>query len=95
MLFLTTHLQSENFGEIYNIGGDTTCKVGDVLDLLISLSTKKNLIKQVDPERVRPTDITLQIPSSAKFKADYNWVPKKQLKDICSDLLEYWRKYYD
>ena len=87
--------ESENFGEIYNIGGDTTCKVGDVLDLLISLSTKKNLIKQVDPERVRPTDITLQIPSSAKFKADYNWVPKKQLKDICSDLLEYWRKYYD
>ena len=87
--------ESENFGEIYNIGGDTTCKVGDVLDLLISLSTKKNLIKQVDPERVRPTDITLQIPSSAKFKADYNWLPKKQLKDICSDLLEYWRKYYD
>ena len=87
--------ESENFGEIYNIGGDTTCKVGDVLDLLISLSTKKNLIKQVDPERVRPTDITLQIPSSAKFKADYNWGPKKQLKDICSDLLEYWRKYYD
>ena len=23
--------ESENFGEIYNIGGDTTCKVGDVL----------------------------------------------------------------
>ena len=87
--------ESDNFGEIYNIGGDTTCKVGDVLDLLISLSRKKNLVKQVDPDRVRPTDITLQIPSSAKFKADYNWLPKKQLKDICSDLLEYWRKYYD
>ena len=87
--------ESDNFGEIYNIGGDTTCKVGDVLDLLISLSKKKNLVKQVDPDRVRPTDITLQIPSSAKFKAHFGWKPKKQLQDICNDLLDYWRKYYD
>lgn len=87
--------ESDNFGEIYNIGGDTTCKVGDVLDLLISLSRKKNLVKQVDPDRVRPTDITLQIPSSAKFKAHFGWKPKKQLQDICNDLLDYWRKYYD
>ena len=69
--------------------------MGDVLDLLISLSKKKNLVKQVDPDRVRPTDITLQIPSSAKFKAHFGWKPKKQLQDICNDLLDYWRKYYD
>ena len=87
--------ESDNFGQVYNIGGDTTCKVGDVLDLLISLSTKKDLVKQIDPERVRPTDITLQIPSSAKFKADFGWKPKRELKDICIDLLEYWRNYYD
>ena len=62
---------------------------------IISLSKKKNLVKQVDPDRVRPTDITLQIPSSAKFKAHFGWKPKKQLQDICNDLLDYWRKYYD
>ena len=84
---------SNRFGEIYNIGGDTTCKVGDVLDMLINLSPiKDKLKKELDPKRVRPTDITLQIPSSDKFKEHFKWEPKKNLNDICIDLLEYWRK---
>ena len=84
---------SDRFGEIYNIGGDTTCKVGDVLDMLINLSPiKDKLKKELDPKRVRPTDITLQIPSSDKFKEHFKWEPKKNLNDICIDLLEYWRK---
>jgi len=31
--------ESNNFGEVYNIGGDHTCTVGDALDMLISKST--------------------------------------------------------
>lgn len=84
---------SNRYGEIYNIGGDTTCKVGDVLDMLIDLSPiKDKLKKELDPKRVRPTDITLQIPSSDKFKEHFKWKPKKNLNNICIDLLEYWRK---
>ena len=37
-------------------------------DLLISKSTLDNLKKKVDQSRIRPTDITLQIPSSEKFR---------------------------
>ena len=48
---------SEKFGEVYNIGGDQTCTVGEALDKLISMSTKKDLKKKLDEARVRPTDI--------------------------------------
>ena len=58
---------SNKFGEVYNIGGDQTCTVGEALDKLISMSTKKDLKKKLDPDRVRPTDITLQIPDTTKF----------------------------
>ena len=82
---------STKYGEIYNIGGNYTCTVGDALDVLISKSSFK-FKKILDPTRVRPTDITLQIPDSTKFEKDYNWESKKDLYDICNDLLNYWRK---
>ena len=82
---------SDKYGEVYNIGGDYTCTVGEALDMLISKSTK-NHTKELDPERVRPTDITLQIPSSEKFRNKTGWKPKKGLNDICDDLLNYWRE---
>jgi len=82
--------ESDKYGEVYNIGGDETCSVGDALDMLISKSNE-DFVKVLDEERVRPTDITLQIPDSSKFKNDFNWKSKKSLNDICDDLLNYWR----
>ncbi len=82
-----------DYGEVYNIGGDYTCTVGDALDMLISKSkTPSAFIKELDPNRVRPTDITLQIPSSDKFRDKTGWKPQKGLEEICEDLLNYWRE---
>ena len=81
------------FGEVYNIGGDYTCSVGDALDMLISKSKNpKAFIKELDPNRVRPTDITLQVPDSSKFRNKTGWKPTKGLEEICDDLLNHWRE---
>ena len=80
------------YGEMYNIGGDHTCSVGDALDMLISKSKNpKAFIKLPDPDRIRPTDITLQIPDSTKFREKTGWKPTKGLDKICDDLLNHWR----
>ena len=83
---------SDRFGEVYNIGGEQTCTVGDALDKLISMSTKDDLKKKLDEDRLRPTDITLQIPDTGKFKKHFGWTPRKKLTNVCEDLLNYWRK---
>jgi len=89
-------VDSCEYGEVYNIGGDETCTVGDALDILISKSKiPKAFIKELDPNRVRPTDITLQIPSSEKFREKTGWKPTKGLDEICDDLLDYWRRILD
>ena len=82
--------ESTKYGEVYNIGGDETCKVGDALESMISKSGKP-FVKVLDQDRVRPTDITLQIPDTSRFRNDFNWKPKKKMDDIWNDLLEYWR----
>ena len=83
---------SQKFGEVYNIGGNQTCTVGEALDKLISMSTKKDLTKKLDKDRLRPTDITLQIPDTTKFRHEFAWTPMKNLTNVCEDLLNYWRK---
>ncbi|GHT86061.1 GDP-mannose 4,6-dehydratase [Spirochaetia bacterium] len=79
-------------GEYYNIGGTYTCKVGEILERLISLSTVKNIKVETDPERIRPIDADLQVPDTKKFKAHTGWEPEIPFDQTMQDLLDYWRK---
>lgn len=80
-------------GEYYNIGGTYTCKVGDMLNFLLSLSPLKDQIKiEVDPERLRPIDADLQIPDTSKFEKHSGWKPQISFEQTMTDLLNYWRE---
>ena len=78
-------------GEVYNIGGNRTMQVGEALDMLLSLSREKFNIK-VDQSLIRPSDVTLQIPCSDKFKNDTGWEPEIPLEKTLGDMLNYWRE---
>lgn len=78
-------------GEVYNIGGNHSCTVGDVLNTLLSLSTKKITVQQ-DPDRIRPIDADLQIPDCSKFKQRTGWEPLIPYEKTMQDLLSYWRE---
>ncbi len=56
-------------GEVYNIGGSTTKTIGEMLNYMISLSTKKIKLEQ-DPKLMRPYDVTRQIPDISKFEKE-------------------------
>jgi GDPmannose 4,6-dehydratase len=78
-------------GECYNIGGDYTCTIGDILNYLISLSSCKDITVNIDKERFRPIDADLQIPNSSKFMKHTGWKPEIKFEKTMLDLLEYWR----
>lgn len=78
-------------GEVYNIGGITTMKVGEFLERLISLS-RVSIPTRIDPNLLRPADVTLQIPSVEKFVAETNWQPQVSFEQSMAYLLSYWRK---
>ncbi|MDO8735138.1 MAG: GDP-mannose 4,6-dehydratase [Elusimicrobiota bacterium] len=78
------------FGEAYNIGGATTIKVGEFLEELKKLSICKIPTKP-DKNLFRPSDVTLQIPDTAKFTKQTGWRPKYSFKESVKHLLTYCR----
>jgi len=81
-------------GEVYNIGGIETMTIGDMLNKLLRLSKVKNITVEVDPSRLRPSDVTLQIPCIDKFVAATGWKPEIKFDKTLEDLLDYWRDYF-
>ena len=74
-------------GEAYNIGGQTTVSVGEFLEILKS-KAKVDIRSEVDPKLIRPSDVTLQVPNSDKFKKQTNWKPKYSFEESVEHLLD-------
>lgn len=78
-------------GEVYNIGGDHVCTIGEMLQTLLSLSTHKDIKVEVDEGRLRPLDADVQIPDASKFKKHTGWQAEISFDKTMQDLLDYWR----
>jgi GDPmannose 4,6-dehydratase len=79
-------------GAYYNIGGNFSCTVKEMLDYLISISLSKDSITvETEEARIRPLDADLQVPSTIKFQLHTGWKPEIPFEKTMQDLLEYWR----
>jgi GDP-D-mannose dehydratase len=78
-------------GEVYNIGGEQTMTVGEMLEILKSFSTVP-IRHEVIPSLLRPSDVTLQIPDISKFRSKTGWKAEKPIEETLEDLLNYHRQ---
>jgi len=79
-------------GEYYNIGGNFSLEIGELLDYLISISTiKSELTVELDQTRLRPIDADLQVPNTSKFEKHTGWQVEIPFEETMLDLLNYWR----
>jgi GDP-4-dehydro-6-deoxy-D-mannose reductase len=78
-------------GDVYNICTGKAEKIGDVLSLLLSMSTSKVTIKE-DESRMRPSDVPVLIGDNSKFVAKTGWKPEISFEKTMTDLLNYWRE---
>ena len=46
---------------------------------------------EVDPARLRPSDVEILLGDASKFKADTGWEPRIPFDQTLRDLLDYWR----
>lgn len=74
-------------GEIYNIGGLNTTLVGEFLSTLTEMLDIKPRLVQ-DPQLMRPSDVTQQIPSSHKFRKETGWSEKFTLAESLDFLID-------
>ncbi len=78
-------------GEVYNLGGTKSISVGEFLEVLKKLSTKK-INSKIDKNLLRPADVTLQIPNTEKFRETTGWKEKYSFEESVLHLLNYWRE---
>jgi GDP-4-dehydro-6-deoxy-D-mannose reductase len=78
-------------GEVYNIATGHGIRISELLDRIIALANVEVKI-EVDPERLRPSDVEILIGDSSKFRADTGWEPRIPFEQTVSDLLDYWRR---
>jgi GDP-mannose 4,6-dehydratase len=82
-------------GDVYNIGGNVTMTIGDMLKKLINMSIKKEeMIVRVTTNLLRPSDVTLQIPCIDKFVEKTGWESQIPFEQTLQDTLDFWRNYW-
>ncbi|MBI4499296.1 MAG: GDP-mannose 4,6-dehydratase [Chloroflexi bacterium] len=78
-------------GEVYNVGTGVAWEIGEMQDLLLGM-TEAKIEVEVDPARLRPSDVTLLVGDASKFRADTGWEPRIPFEQTLLDLLNYWRE---
>jgi GDP-4-dehydro-6-deoxy-D-mannose reductase len=78
-------------GEVYNIATGRGIRIREMLDRILALSRVEVKV-EVDPSRLRPSDVEILIGDSSRFRADTGWEPRIPFEQTLQDLLGYWRE---
>jgi len=80
-----------NYPRCMNIASGHPRKISEVLDLLLSLSGARIKV-ELDPQRLRPSDIPVAAGSSQRLNETTGWQPTLSLEHTLGELLNYWRE---
>ncbi len=77
-------------GTAYNVCSGRGRRIRDLLDTLLAASTARVDV-QVDPARLRPSDVPAQVGDASRLRAATGWEPRIPLERTLCDLLDDWR----
>lgn len=84
-------LEKGKEGEVYNIGRGEAYSMQEILEMLLSLASL-NIKIEVDPTRLRPSDVPILVSDCTKFTQLTGWEPKVPFRQSLQDLLDFWRE---
>ena len=79
-----------NPGDYFNIAGEESFKLTEVVDILLSFSDV-DIEVRVDNDRLRPIDADYQMFDNSKICSIIDWKPEISAKQMFLDLLNHWR----
>ncbi len=78
-------------GSVFNVGSGQAHSIRKLLDLMLEL-TPANVDIQIDPARLRPSDVPISLCDNQRLVNATGWQPQYKLRDTLHDLLESWRE---
>jgi GDP-4-dehydro-6-deoxy-D-mannose reductase len=79
-------------GEVYNLCSGVDWSIERVLQFFIARAKVSQIRIEVDPARLRPSDVPALRGSAEKAHAATGWRPEIPLEQTLSELLDYWRQ---
>jgi GDP-4-dehydro-6-deoxy-D-mannose reductase len=83
-------LEKGEGGTVYNVCSGTGRPVRWLLEALLAASEARVEVR-VDPERLRPSDVPVQVGDPSRLRAATGWEPRIPLERTLRDLLAHWR----
>ncbi len=83
-------LEKGEAGEVYNIGFGKSYKIEDILNRLLSLSSKEIKVES-DPGLIRPVDTADLVCDNSKIEKNTGWKPVIPIDETLKETLDYWR----
>ena len=80
-------LESNNSSEIYNVGQGKSLLLSDILNYIISLSSK-DIKVEINQDLIRPNDNAIICCDNNKIKKKLNWKPKYDVLDTIKEIYE-------
>ena len=84
-------LEKGRRGEIYNVCSGEAVSLRWILETLLA-QAREEIKVEVDPARLRKTDIPVLYGDNSKLKKTTGWEPRIPLAQTLKDLLNYWRR---
>ena len=78
-------------GDYFNIAGDESYSLSEIIEILLSFSNKKDIKIISDKNRFRPIDANYQMFDNRKLNSVIDWSPQISVSDMLKDLLNHWR----
>ncbi len=78
-------------GEVYNLCSGRTWTIRKVLEFYLDRSRTKGISVQLDPERLRPSDVMVLQGDPSRIHKALGWQTEIPFERTLTDLLEYWR----
>lgn len=79
-------------GDYFNIAGKEAYKLTEVIDILLSMSTRNDITVIEEDSRLRPIDADYQMFDNEKIKSVIDWEPTISVNDMFEALLNHWRE---
>ncbi len=79
-------------GQVYNVCSGKGQKISDLLDTLISLSTRSDIKVKIDKSKFRAIDVKVMYGDNSKLKAQTGWTSQYSIETSLKDTLNYWRQ---
>ena len=78
-------------GECFNIAGEEAFQLPEVIEILLAMSTRKDIKVATDTDRLRPIDADYQMFDNTKIRTAIDWKPEITARKMFEDLLNHWR----